>query len=79
MFGWSYAFSALTYDTNFTYPSTAPITPIPPPTTIPGDFTETGDTDGNPVNIYDYNLLVGKFNNPYTIGGYNNLVTNFGK
>jgi len=34
-------------------------------------------TDGH-VNIYDYNLLVSKFGNPYTIFDYNDLVTNFG-
>jgi len=34
-------------------------------------------TDGH-VNIFDYNLLVSKFGNPYTIFDYNDLVTNFG-
>jgi len=41
---------------------------------IPGDL----NTDGH-VNIFDYNLLVSKFNNPYTIFDYNSLVANFGK
>jgi len=40
---------------------------------IPGDL----NTDGH-VNIFDYNLLVSKFGNPYTIFDYNDLVTNFG-
>jgi len=43
-------------------------------TPLPGDL----DSDGH-VNIYDYNLLVSKFGNPYTIFDYNNLVGNFGK
>ena len=46
---------------------------------LPGDFTETGDTEGDHVNIYDYNLLVSKFGNPYTIFDYNDLVTNYDK
>ena len=47
---------------------------IPPTTTpLPGDL----DSDGH-VNIYDYNLLVSKFGNPYTIFDYNDLVGNFG-
>jgi len=41
---------------------------------LPGDL----DGDGH-VNIYDYNLLVSKFGNPYTIFDYNDLVGNFGK
>ena len=43
-------------------------------TPLPGDL----DGDGH-VNIYDYNLLVSKFGNPYTIFDYNDLVTNFGR
>ena len=54
-------------------------TPTPTPTPIPGDLTETGDVTGDHVNIYDYNLLVSKFGNPYTIFDYNDLVGNFGK
>ena len=46
---------------------------------LPGDFTETGDTEGDHVNIYDYNLLVSKFGNPYTIFDYNDLVANYGR
>ena len=41
---------------------------------LPGDL----NTDDH-VNIYDYNLLVSKFGNPYTIFDYNDLVTNYGK
>jgi hypothetical protein len=42
--------------------------------TRPGDFN--GD---NKVNLFDYNLLVSRFGNPYTIYDYNILVENFGK
>jgi len=31
------------------------------------------------VDIFDFNLLVAKFGNPYTIFDYNDLVGNFGK
>ena len=50
------------------------LAPSPTPTPLPGDL----DSDGH-VNIYDYNLLVSKFGNPYTIFDYNDLVGNFGK
>lgn len=33
----------------------------------------------NKVDIFDYNLLVASFGNPYTIFDYNQLVANFGK
>lgn len=64
-------------------------TPTPTPTPIPtatSSLTPTpttplpGDLNGdNHVNIYDYNLLIAKFDNPYTIFDYNILVGNFGK
>lgn len=41
---------------------------------IPGDFN-----NDSRVNSADYDLLVSKFNNPYTIFDYNNLVSNYGK
>lgn len=41
---------------------------------LPGDLNGDGHVD-----IFDYNLLVSKFGNPYTIFDYNNLVANFGK
>jgi hypothetical protein len=41
---------------------------------LPGDL----NTDGS-VDIFDYNLLVANFGNPYTIFDYNILVGNFGK
>jgi len=44
---------------------------------IPGDLTETGDVSGDHVNIYDYNLLVTNYGNPYTIYDYNDLVTHY--
>ena len=49
-------------------------------TPIPGLPAQAGDlnSDGH-VNIYDYNELVSKFGNPYTILDYNDLVANFGK
>ena len=40
----------------------------------PGDL----NTDGK-VDIFDYNLLVSNFGDPYTIFDYNTLVGNFGK
>ncbi len=40
----------------------------------PGDLNSDGHVD-----IFDYNLLVSKFGNPYTIFDYNNLVGNFGE
>ena len=44
------------------------------------NISSNGDLDGDGhVNIYDYNLLVSKFGNPYTIFDYNDLVANFGK
>jgi len=49
-----------------------PIAPVVTP--LPGDFN--GD---NKVDIYDYNLLITNFGNPYTIFDYNALVGNFGK
>ncbi|MEK7544213.1 MAG: hypothetical protein AAB557_05045 [Patescibacteria group bacterium] len=40
----------------------------------------TGDLNNNGhVDIFDYNILVSKFGNPYTIFDYNTLVANFGK
>lgn len=39
----------------------------------PGDLNQDGL-----VNIFDYNLLVSKFGDPYTIFDYNQLVENFG-
>jgi hypothetical protein len=55
-------------------------TPLPPPPTpIPGDLTDVGDVPGDQVNIFDYNLVITNFGNPYTIFDYNNVVANFGK
>ena len=55
-----------------------PIAPVVAP--LPGLPAQAGDlnTDGH-VNIYDYNELVSKFGNPYTIFDYNDLVTNYDK
>ncbi|TXH01530.1 MAG: hypothetical protein E6R05_05575 [Candidatus Moraniibacteriota bacterium] len=39
-----------------------------------GDLTHDGL-----VNIYDFNLLISKFGNPYTIYDFNNIVSNFGR
>jgi hypothetical protein len=39
----------------------------------PGDFDNNGRVD-----IFDYNLVVGSFNHPYTIFDYNAVVGNFG-
>lgn len=46
----------------------------PSPTTKPGDLNGDGL-----VNIFDFNLLVSQFGNPYTIFDFNNIVANFGK
>jgi hypothetical protein len=46
--------------------------PTPPPK--PGDLNGDGTVD-----IYDYNIIVANFGNPYTIFDYNILVANFGK
>jgi hypothetical protein len=41
---------------------------------------KVGDINGDgKVDIFDYNLLVTKFGNPYTIFDYNQLVSNYGK
>ena len=38
----------------------------------PGDLNEDGS-----VNLLDFNLLISKFGNPYTILDFNKIVTNF--
>ncbi len=48
------------------------ISSLEPP--LPGDLNQDGK-----VNIFDYNVLVSKFGNPYTIFDYNILVANYGK
>lgn len=45
-----------------------------PPCPIPGDL----DLD-NKVGIFDFNLLISKFGNPYTIFDFNNIVIHFGE
>ena len=52
----------------------ASTTPTPSPTAKPGDFNSD-----NIVDIRDFNLLISKFGNPYTILDFNKLITNFGK
>lgn len=41
---------------------------------LPGDLNQD-----HQVGLADYNLLVSKFGNPYTLADYNNLVKNYGK
>jgi hypothetical protein len=41
---------------------------------IPGDLNSDGS-----VNLLDFNLLISKFGNPYTIFDFNALVSNYGK
>lgn len=53
-------------------------TPTPTPTLTPSCKPGDLNCDGK-VDIFDYNILVAKFGNPYTIFDYNNLVGNFGK
>jgi len=63
-------------------PSSPTPTPTPTPTPQPSADPPRVDGDLNSdghVNIFDYNLLVSKFGNPYTIFDYNSLVANFGK
>lgn len=47
---------------------------IPPPLSLPGDLNGDGKVD-----INDYNLMLSKFGDPYTIFDYNALVENFAK
>jgi endo-1,4-beta-xylanase len=56
-----------------------PVTATPTPIRIPGDITDVGDVPGDQVNIFDYNLVLSNFGNPYTIFDYNNVIANFGK
>jgi hypothetical protein len=53
--------------------------PSPTPATIPGDLTDMGDVPGDQVNIFDYNLVLSSFGNPYTIFDYNDVIQNFAK
>ena len=53
----------------------SPLTPVNVITqSLSSDITGDGKVD-----IFDYNILVSKFGNPYTIFDYNLLVANFGK
>ncbi len=48
--------------------------------TITCSTAKSGDLNGDgKVDLYDYNILVSNFGNPYTIFDYNLLVANFGK
>ncbi len=53
---------------------TPTLTPTPTPLPKPGDLNGDGHVD-----IYDVNLLVTNFGNPYTIYDINAVVSNFGK
>ena len=53
--------------------------PTPSPAAISADLTDEGDTPGDQVNIFDYNLLVSGFGTEYDIFDYNILVENFSK
>ncbi len=45
-----------------------------------GGGAKPGDLDGNgTVNIFDFNLLISRFGNPYTIFDFNQIVGNYGK
>jgi hypothetical protein len=65
-------------------PETPTIITLPAESAIPlastvADFLP-GDLDKDrKVGLSDYNLLVSKFGNPYTLADYNNLVKNYGK
>lgn len=45
----------------------------------PADLTDTGDTPGDEVNIFDYNALIAGFGTTYNIFNYNTLVGRFGE
>lgn len=49
------------------------------PTQNPADFTDEGDTPGDEVNIFDYNVLIAGFGTTYDIFDYNTLVGRFGE
>lgn len=71
-FGSDTLISALGVDGNV-LKSASSIT-ITPPNILSGDFNSDGKVD-----IFDYNLLIAHYGNPYTIFDFNNLVANFGK
>ncbi len=48
--------------------------PYPSPSAKPGDLNSDGS-----VNIFDFNLPVSRFGNPYTIFDFNQIVGNYGK
>lgn len=49
-------------------------------TVLGGSSNLAGDLDGDGhANVLDYDLILSKFGNPYTIFDYNHLVTNYGK
>lgn len=53
---------------------------IDPKITLSTNEPFTGDLNyDSKIDIFDYNILVSKFGNPYTIFDYNQLVANFGK
>lgn len=56
-----------------TSPTPSPVI-TPSPTTKPGDF----NTDGY-VNLFDFNLLVSHFGNPYTLFDFNTLIVNYNR
>jgi hypothetical protein len=41
---------------------------------IPGDLNQD-----HYVNLADYNMLIAKYGNPYTLADYNNIIKNYGK
>lgn len=76
----------------FLFPASSPT--LPPSTTNSADLTDEGDTSGNHVNEFDYNVLVGDFGKTGTPGwikadiiqngkvdefDYNALAEDFGK
>ncbi len=77
--GLEYIYIPWSYKTPTPKPSSSPSpssTPKPSssPTPKPGDFNADGRVD-----ILDFNIVVGKFGNPYTIFDYNLLVTYYEK
>ncbi len=61
------------------YPVSSP-SPSPTPSPTPKPSPKSGDLNSDSkVNLLDFNLLVSKFRNPYTLLNFNAIITNYGK
>jgi hypothetical protein len=68
-----YHFQARSIDGSFTIAATTP-TKTPTPTPFPGDLN--GDMY---VDLFDYNILIKNWGNPYTVTDFNAVKVNYGK